>query len=206
MSDAVMLNEPRRRLLFSAIAGAAALPFLEGEALAQTKATEPRQGWASKDGAIELRTPAQAQAIRDPMAYLLIHEAIARYGTAHDEVNVPVLSALFTDDAVLEVAKGSGKPFQTVTGGKRIVANFANVLSQQKDQRRHCFSNTLIERLTRNEAQVLAYGLVSVAADGLILGATVVYNASLRRGTDGHWRFTRLFIGMDDYTTPAPKV
>jgi ketosteroid isomerase-like protein len=200
-----MLDDTRRRLLFGAIAGAAAVPMIEGVAAAQGRPSEPRQGWASKDGAIKLRTPATVQATADPMAYLLIHEAFARYGIAHDEVAIPVLTALFTDDAVLEVAKGNGKPFQTVRGGKAIVANFANVLSQQRDQRRHCFSNIVIERLSGDAADAIAYGLVSVAADGLILGATVVYNASLRR-VGGHWRFSRLFIGMDDYTTPPPKV
>ena len=203
------MDEKRRMILFSAIAGAAALPLMGTEAAttpATKQKTEPRQAWAHKDGRIRMLAPSAVSATANPMDYLLIHEAFARYGMAHDEVQIDILAALFTDDAVLEVAKGSGKPFQSVKGGKAIVANFANVLSQQLDQRRHCFTNILIEKLEGDEASSLAYGLVSVAADGLILVATVFYAADLKRGPDGHWRFTRLFIGMDDYVTPPPKV
>lgn len=201
------MDDNRRMILFTAIAGAAALPFVKADAAPPAaKKTEPRQGWAHKDGRIRMLAPATVSATASPMDYLLIHEAFARYGMAHDEVQIDVLAALFTDDAVLEVAKGSGTPFQTVRGGKAIVANFANVLSQQLDQRRHCFTNILIEKLDGNRASSLAFGLVSVAADGLILGATVFYAADLQRGADGHWRFTRLFIGMDDYVTAPPKV
>ncbi|WP_313803798.1 nuclear transport factor 2 family protein [Sphingobium sp.] len=200
------MDDRRRALLFTAIAGAAAVPFPGSgpSAAAENKASEPRQGWAHKDGAVAMRAPSKVAALANPMDYLLIHEAFARYGMAHDELRFDILSELFTDEAVLEVAKGNGKPFQTVKSGKAIVANFANVLSQQQDQRRHCFSNILIEELTADRALAIAYGLVSVAADGLILGATVIYRVELRKA--GHWRFSRLFIGMDDYTTSAPKV
>lgn len=199
------MDDRRRALLFTAIAGAAVLPLFDATAVeGADRISEPRQGWAHKDGAVAMRPPSKVAALANPMDYLLIHEALARYGMAHDELQFDVLSDLFTDDAVLEVAKGNGQPFQTVTGGKAIVANFANVLGQQQDQRRHCFANILIEELTDDRALAIAYGLVSVAADGLILGATVIYRVELRKAA--HWRFSRLFIGMDDYTTPAPKV
>lgn len=205
--------DDRRRALLMAIGGAAALPMLEAAASpVQTAsatppaASQPRQGWAHRDGAVAMRASGAVPASASALDYLLIHEALARYGMAHDEVRIAVLAALFTKDAVLEVAKGSGTPFQTVRGGKAIVANFANVLSQQRDQRRHCFSNILVEELTADRATALAYGLVTVAADGLTLGATVIYRAELRRGRQVPWRFSRLFIGMDDYTTPPPKV
>ena len=196
----------RRALLLHTIAGVAATPLLTASPPAQAVGvTEPRQGWAHKDGRIAMHAPSTVTAQRDPMAYLLLHEALSRYGIAHDELRFDVLSELFTDDALLEVGKGSGTPFQTVRGSRAIVANFANVLGQQGDQRRHCFTNVVIDHLDEGTAKMLAYGLVSVAADGLTLGATVFYQADCQK-VAGNWRFTRLFIGMDDYTTPAPKV
>lgn len=199
----------RRALLFQTIGGAAAVPLLAPTVFAAPALgagpSEPRQAWAHKDGRIAMRAPSAVTARRDPMDYMMLHEALARYGMAHDELRFDVLREVFTDDALLEVAKGSGTAFQTVRGGKAIVANFASVLSQQGDQRRHCFTNVLVEHLDEDTAQLLAYGLVSVAEDGLTLGATVFYQAGLRK-MSGQWRFARLFIGMEDYTTPVPKV
>jgi hypothetical protein len=40
---------------------------------------------------------------------------------------------------------------------------------------------------------------VTIANDGLSLGATVIYSADLHKGSDGVWRFSRLVIGMDGY-------
>lgn len=205
MSDHDVMSS-RRTILLGAVTGAVLAPAL-AEAAVPPPPTKPRQGWAHEDGRIAMRANGAADVLDDPMAYLQIHEAFARYGMAHDEVQIRVLDSMFTDDALLEVADGSGTPFQTVRGRTAIIANFANVLSQQRDQRRHCFSNILIESLTATEAQALAYALVSVAADGLILGATVFYSASLRReGAKGPWRFSKMFIGMDAYVTAKPKV
>lgn len=202
-----MVDRDRRTILLGAVTGAVLAPAIAQAADALPPVTKPRQGWAHKDGRITMALNGAAKVASDPLAYLQIQEAFCRYGIAHDEVQIPVLDSMFTDDAVLQVAEGSGMPFQTVKGRKSITANFANVLSQQRDQRRHCFSNILVESLTATEATAIAYGLVSVAADGLILGATVIYSATLRRtGKTGAWRFSKLFIGMDAYTTPKPKV
>ena len=40
---------------------------------------------------------------------------------------------------------------------------------------------------------------MTIAADGLSLGATVIYSAELRKEEDGVWRFSKFVIGMDDY-------
>jgi hypothetical protein len=206
MSDHDVMSS-RRAILLGAVTGAVLVPALAEAAAPPPPPTKPRQGWAHKDGRIAMKANGAADVLADPMAYLQIQEAFARYGMAHDEVQIPVLDSMFTDDALLEVADGSGTPFQTVRSRTAIVTNFANVLSQQRDQRRHCFSNILIESLTATEAQALAYALVSVAADGLILGATVFYSASLRRADGkGPWRFSKMFIGMDAYVTAKPKV
>lgn len=194
-----------RRTILGAVAGMAGLAYA-GPVLAQGGAAEqkPRQAWASKDGAVAIGP--NAAPVASALDMLLISQAFARYGMAHDEGLGAVLATLFTADAMVEVADGNGKPFQTVTGHAAVIANFANTFGQQADQRRHCIGNVLVEEATATTARALAYGLVSVAAGGgLILGAAVIYTARLRK-EGGVWKFARLFIGMDAYTTPKPRV
>ena len=201
----------RRQALRLAVFGAAGLS-MTGAASAAPELTVktqgfPRQAWAHKDGRANLLPAGANRSARNAMDYLLIQEALSRYGVAHDEARIDILATLFTADAIVEVAKGSGTAFQVVKGHSAVIANFASVISQQKDQRRHCFSNILIETLTSNTASILAYGLVSVASDGIILGATVIYAADLRKDAKSkEWQFSRLFIGMDDYVTTPPVV
>ncbi len=60
-------------------------------------------------------------------------------------------------------------------------------------------TNVVIDRLSANEATTIGYGIVTIAADGLKLGATVIYSAELRKDVDGVWRFSKFVIGMDEY-------
>jgi hypothetical protein len=166
--------------------------------------THPRQAWAHKDGKINMLPHGAQQVIRDPMTWLLIHEAFGRFGMAHDEARVDVLETLFTADAVLEVADGHGKPFSRVEGRDNMMRTFSSVIGQQTDQRRHCMTNILIERLTGQDCSALAFGVVTGAADGLILAASVYYSAELRLESDAMWRFNYFFIGMDTYAGKKP--
>jgi hypothetical protein len=104
------------------------------------------------------------------------------------------------------VAEGQGTPFTRFGGRDEIFSRLTRVVAEQADQRRHVISNVLVEALdlAGGTASALAFGLVSVAADGLTLGASVVYAADLRREGDGCWRFGSLFIGMDAYAGRRP--
>ncbi|MBB3955287.1 nuclear transport factor 2 family protein [Novosphingobium sediminicola] len=195
-----------RRIVLGAVAGLAGLAVVGPVSASEDSGPQntPRQAWATKDNAVNIGP--NAAPVADALDMLMIQQCFARYGMGHDEGLGPVLASLFTQDAVVEVADGHGAPFQVVRGREAVVANFANSFRQQGDQRRHCFTNIIVEEASANKARVLAYALVSVAAHGgLILGAAVIYTADLRK-EGGIWRFSRLFIGMDAYTTPKPKV
>lgn len=168
-------------------------------------AAEPRQAWAHKDHRVDLQ-PQGAALAGDPASYILIQQAFARFGMAYDEGRGDVMAGLFTDDAVVEVGDGQGKPFERSVGRAAIVRQFGAALAVQGDQRRHVIGNVLVERLAPREATALAYGLVTVAADGLYVGASVIYSATLRREAEGPWRFSALFIGIDRYVGNKPKV
>ncbi|MDE2372147.1 MAG: nuclear transport factor 2 family protein [Burkholderiales bacterium] len=193
-------------LLMLAMTATPAFAAPAGAAAAGQPATSPRQAWASRDGRVELQPLRGAV---DPTRLgdrLMIQETFARFGIAYDEVRTDVLATLFTDDALLEVADGRGQPFETSVGATAIARHLGAALAQQGDQRRHLIGNVVIDQLGATQAKALAYGVVTVAADGLILGASVVYAAELHRGSDGAWRFARLFIGIDHYAGRKPSV
>ncbi len=175
------------------------------DSITKTGKTIPEQAWAHQYKKIHLLPNGATSTNSDTFDRMLIQEAFARYGIAYDEVRLDVLASLFTEDAVVEVTEGP-KTLNVNTGREAILKNFSSALSQQGDQRRHAVTNLVFEKLTKTEASVLAYGIVTVAANGLSLGATVIYSADFRRGNDGLWRFSRLLIGMDTYSGNKPVI
>ena len=166
-------------------------------------AGEPKQGWATKEG-IWAPPPRQVTRPQDVAAKLAIAELFARYGFAHDEVVRDAMSDLFTQDAVLEVSL-AGPVFERHEGRDNIIANFVRVAATQSDQRRHAIANLDVTLTGDRVAVAHAYGLVSCAdAGGVQLGVACVYRAEAVCETDGFWRFSRLWIGMDHYAGDAP--
>lgn len=162
-------------------------------------ATSPQQAWAHRSGLVNLQLNGVKLTADDVRSRQLIQEAFARWGIGYDEARIDVVRSLFTKDAVFEVTQGSAVPIARAVGIDAIVENVSGALKQQSDQRRHAISNIVIDRLTKNEATAIAYGIVTIAADGLTLGATVIYSARLRRESDDVWRFSKFTIGMDAY-------
>jgi hypothetical protein len=163
----------------------------------------PRQAWATKDQVIDLAPNGTRLAVNDPAGREAIRDAFARWGIAYDESRMGVIRSLFTPAAVFDVTLASKQPIAHAEGIDAIIANVTSALAQQNDQRRHAISNVVIDRMTRTDATAIAYGVVTIANDGLSLGATVIYSANLHKGNDGVWRFSRLVIGMDGYAGPA---
>ena len=168
------------------------------------------QAWAHKEGLVELTplaagdwTPGAVQ------ARLQIAETFYRFAIGHDEARLDVVLSCFTPDGSFAVSQGHAAPFTMHHGRAEIEAALANVIGQQNDQRRHLMSNIVIEELTATTAHVVAYGLVSAVgpANGLRLGASVIYVADIALEADGCWRFAAFHIGMDAYAgdKPAPE-
>lgn len=177
---------------------AAALVFSVIAVNAQAE-TMPRPGWAHAADLVHLQINGKAATTDNVLDRLLIQEVFARWGVGYDEGRLDVIRSLFTSDAVYDVTLAGSKTMAHKVGPDNIVAGVRESLRQQADQRRHAISNIIIDRLTADEATAIAYGVVTVAADGLSLGATVIYSANLRRESDGVWRFSKFVIGMDEY-------
>jgi hypothetical protein len=169
--------------------------------------TRPPPAWAPRDGKITMSPLAPADWSPPALAARAqIAEAFYRFAISHDEARVDVLASCFTPDTVFEVAQGQAEPFASFHGRDEVFARLTAIIAEQADQRRHLMGNVLVEQLdlAAGTASALAFSVVTRAADGLTLGASVVYTANLRREPDGCWRFTYFFIGMDTYAGEKP--
>ncbi|SFU05739.1 SnoaL-like domain-containing protein [Geodermatophilus amargosae] len=165
-------------------------------------AGRPGQAWSHRSGKVDLRPLAPGDWSPEALtARAQIAEAFSRFGTAFDEARVDVLCSCFTDDALFEVGLGSAEPRTRFGSRQEIAEQLPGRIAAQADQRRHLMGNVLVEQLDleAGTAKALAYSVVTVASDGLSLGASVIYTSELRREDDGCWRFSSFFIGMDEY-------
>lgn len=161
--------------------------------------SRPQQHWASRSGLVDLQPNGIVLESSNVLDRMLIQEAFYRWGIAWDEARLDVVRSLFTNDGELVITQGSNKPISRRVGPDVIAKYVDDVSRGQADQRRHAMTNVIIDRLSTHEATTIAYGIVTIAANGLSLGATVIYSGELRKEFDGVWRFSRFVIGMDDY-------
>jgi hypothetical protein len=162
--------------------------------------TFPPQHWASKGGVVTvlpnrvhdytLRQLSDIEAIRD-----LFHH----WAMYYDEGRNDLLPTILTEDVVVTVLLGKPEPIAVLEGIPAVTAFNQGSLDAQRDQRRHVMSNIMVDGLTERTARATAFGTVVKLADGLSIGAMVLYVAELARSDDGLWRFHRLTIGIDDY-------
>ncbi|WP_432828671.1 nuclear transport factor 2 family protein [Dactylosporangium sp. CA-092794] len=178
---------------------------------ASAKADFPPKFWATQQGLIDLKplgaVPFPPEQIRDRM---LIHEAFYRFAMGHDENRPDVVLSCMTEDIQFEGSLGSATPFNAFYGYAALEKQLSTGIGEMYGQRRHCMTNIIIDELTDTTAKAYANSVVTRAAQGLILQAAVMYDTRLRKEADGFWRFTRFFIGMDEYaedpglTIPKP--
>jgi hypothetical protein len=173
-----------------------------------TEPTQPLQAWAHRDGKISMRPLEPADWSPAALAARAqIAEAFYRFAIGHDEARFDVVASCFAIDAVFEVAQGQAKGFTQFQGRDEIFERITRIVAEQGDQRRHLMANVVVESLDLNAgtASALAFSVVTRAADGLSLGASVIYTADLHRQDDGCWRFTYFYIGMDNYAGEKPQ-
>lgn len=187
----------RNRWRRVALAAICVLAQLTGPTAADAGA--PQQGWAESAGLNGLVIRDKGHDLGDISDRMQIVELLARWGIAYDEARADLVADLFTTDASLTALAGPQR-IEEVHGRNAIVASVRNASRRQGDQRRHLISNIVINELHAGEADVNAYGLVGVAGDSVVLGATVFYRAHARKDPDGVWRFSKFTIGVDQYS------
>jgi SnoaL-like domain len=162
------------------------------------------RGWAHSEKIVDLGKNAAPPPARRTDDVIQIQELLSRWGIAYDEGRLDVIESLFTPDAQFEVTLGSARPIATVVGRARIVESVRSALAQQADQRRHALGNFVVDQTAADEASVIAYGIVALAAEQPTIGATVIYSANAKK-EGGVWRLSRLVIAMDAYVGTPPS-
>lgn len=159
--------------------------------------TMPPTGWASAAGLVSVKARQRPIGADEIVARLSIYDAFARWSVGLDEGNLELISSLFTDDADYVVSRPNGAVRTRQVGGARVAERIRELHGTQQDQRRHNIASVVIENLTADSAEAVAYGTVTRSADGFSLVGSVLYSASLRKGNDDIWRFARLQVGLD---------
>jgi hypothetical protein len=168
-------------------------------------ASYPPKFWASRGGKINVKPlGASPQSQDQVLDRMMIWEAFSRFGIGHDEDRVDVVLSCMTEDVTFEYSTGTAVPDLTLLGKDAVRKRLEPNVSRLYGQRRHCITNVVIDDFTGTTATAIAYGIVSRAADGLVLQASVLYTGDLRKEADGFWRFSRFFIGCDDYAGEGP--
>lgn len=164
-------------------------------------AAEPRPApaWARQSGHTNL---APAAPVRGPgdeaLERILIAQLIARYGWCFDERDRAGLADCFAADAVWEAQIMGIERVGPFTGVEAIVDFLAHFWEVQADQRRHVFSNVVVDSLEGDRATAQAYLTLQVSQDAAMrTDTTGPYRFELVREPDGIWRMKRLAAGFD---------
>jgi ketosteroid isomerase-like protein len=157
---------------------------------------QPEPGWGRTTRHTRVGRLSHGEA-RDALDRLEIAERVYRYGWGFDERDRELLGDCFTDDAVWEgniMGQISVGPFE---GRAKIVEWLATFWDEQDDQRRHIFTNLIVQDLTKDTATAHAYLLLTATSEATTRPVTNgPYRFELVRHDDS-WRLARLVAGFD---------
>jgi SnoaL-like domain len=158
----------------------------------------PRPGWARATGHTTIEPMHAGVGAGEAIDRLLIAERVARYGWAYDERDRDGLADCFTGAGVWEgkiMGIDQVGPFQ---GRGAIIDFLAGFWGEQTDQRRHVFTNVVVEKTEPDVATAHAYLILLGSADASMTPLTAgPYRFEFVRDTDGVWRIARLLAGFD---------
>jgi uncharacterized protein (TIGR02246 family) len=164
--------------------------------MSETRQLQPQPGWGRFTGHVRVTRLSHSEAGR-ALDRLEIAERVYRYGWAYDERDPELLSDSFVDDAVWEgsiMGQVSVGPF---AGREKIVDWLSAFWNEQQDQRRHIFTNVVVQALTEDTATAHAYLLLTATSESKTTPVTTgPYRFELTRQNDS-WRIARLVAGFD---------
>jgi ketosteroid isomerase-like protein len=160
-------------------------------------ALRPAPAWASGVGQVAVGSlgldPERSRAIDRAE----IAERIARYGWAYDERDRARLEDCFTEDGVWEGSVMGLDPIPPIVGREAVARWLCEFWDVQADQRRHIFTNVIVDLLDGDRAVAYAYLLLTAASGAAMTPVTAgPYRFELRREPDS-WRLARLTAGFD---------
>ncbi|MHA6620890.1 nuclear transport factor 2 family protein [Pseudonocardia sp. DLS-67] len=158
----------------------------------------PTPGWARSCDHVRLQPPRATDRPDPATDRLLVAERIARYGWAYDERDREALAECFTPAGVWEGLIMGHDRVGPAEGREAIVDFLVAFWEQQGDQRRHVFTNVVVDELAPAHASAHAYIVLTAASGGVMNPvSTGPYRFELVRESDGIWRIARLSAGFD---------
>jgi ketosteroid isomerase-like protein len=157
----------------------------------------PEPGWAAKADHVQVKALVGDSDPQHAADRVMIAERIHRYGWGYDERNRDQLADCFTADGVWEGSLMGSEKVGPFDGRDAVVAFLTDFWTTQTDQRRHIFTNVIVDDLNGDTAVAHAYLLLTATADAAMTPVTNgPYRLHLRR-EQGIWRIAHLVAGFD---------
>lgn len=134
---------------------------------------------------------------------LLVMERLYRYGWAVDERRDDLLADCFTENAVWDAVSMGVDEIGPFTGREAVVKFLTGFQSVEDDQRRHIFTNVLVDGLTTTSAVVHAYFMLTASRNAFMTPVTVgPYRVQMLKQEDV-WRIEHMTGGFDSSMGPG---
>jgi ketosteroid isomerase-like protein len=164
--------------------------------MSQTTDLRPSPAWANASEHSRV-TALDHRGAERAIDHVLIAERIYRYGWAYDERDRELLGDCFTEDAVWEGSVMGQQPVGPFEGREAILDFLTDFWDVQDDQRRHIFTNVIVQDLADTTATAHAYLMLTASENAHMTPVTAgPYRLELVRESDS-WRLTRLVGGWD---------
>jgi ketosteroid isomerase-like protein len=126
-----------------------------------------------------------------------IQQAVANYAHALDELNVPELETVLTEDTTWTFTMPGQGMLGPVAGRAAVLDFIRDGHTAQTGRVRHHLSNVVVTMTDAATARARAYLLQTRnTGESIQVISTGVYTFSLRR-SDGEWRIARLTLTLD---------
>ena len=157
----------------------------------------PIPGWANRAGRIFLKALRGPVVASEAIDRVLIAERISRYGWAYDERDRTLFSDCFVEESTWEGSVMGDVAVGPFVGREAIVAWNTDFWNVQTDQRRHVFTNVIVDELGESSAVAHAYLLLTSSAQERMTPVTTgAYRLDLVK-EDGVWRIKYLVSSFD---------
>lgn len=158
----------------------------------------PVPGWSRELGLSKVG-PGSPNPSGDPgVDRILIMDRIFRYAWGFDERNLEGIGECFTEDGIWEGWVEGTQQVGPFNGRAAIQEFMGDFFPHQQDQRRHVFSNVIIDDYTGTSATAHAYLLLMGSTQGESVPVTVgPYRFDLVKDDGAVWRLSHLRGGWD---------
>lgn len=158
----------------------------------------PAPAWSTTTGQSIVKAMAGSSDSTEAVDRALIAERIFRYGWSFDERSLELLGDNFTADGTWEAHIMGTVDLGPFIGKNAIVEYMSSFWDDQIDQRRHVFSNVIVDDYAGTTATAHAYLILMASTGGEShIETTGPYRFAMTKEADGVWRMSQLKAGFD---------